>query len=386
MAFLASVVSTRAQTATAAIDGLTVDQTGAVVPGVTVAIVHAATGVDRTVVTARNGRFRAPLLPVGVYALRATLEGFQTVEQEVALTVGQQISLRLEMKVAGVAEGVLVPAVTPLIERGRPSVSSTVDEVAIGNLPVNGRSFIDFVLLTPGVTRDRGGELSFAGQRGTLNSLVVDGADNNHTFFGRTLGAGRAPYQFSQDVVKEFQVNSNAFSAEYGRAGAGLINVVTRSGTNAVRGSAFEYYRDKALNATNVINELRNQPKSAYHYHQFGGTLAGPLRANRDFILVQLRGPAEPSAEAGVPEPAAEHASDAADSGRDRAAAAACRELEPRPQSGCRPDQDRSSGRRRTSGLPSATTTRTSPAKGTRTSDRSMHSSTAALHSSGHGR
>ena len=119
------------------------------------------------------------------------------------------------MGVSGVAESVTVSGATPIIETSRSQVSSTVDETAVQNLPVNGRNFIDFALLTPGVTRDvRTGDISFAGQRGTLNSLVVDGADNNNTFFGQTIGrtgSGRAPYQFSQDAVKEFQVNSNAY-------------------------------------------------------------------------------------------------------------------------------------------------------------------------------
>ncbi len=118
------------------------------------------------------------------------------------------------------------------------------------NLPVNGRNFIDFALLTPGVTKDvRTGDISFAGQRGTLNSLVVDGADNNNTFFGQALGrtgSGRAPYQFSQDAVREFQVNSNSYSAEYGRAGGAVINVVTKSGTNDLHGSGFWFVRDKS--------------------------------------------------------------------------------------------------------------------------------------------
>ena len=162
------------------------------------------------------------------------------------------------------------------------------------NLPVNGRNFIDFALLTPGVTRDvRTGDISFAGQRGTLNSLVVDGADNNNTFFGQTAGrtgSGRAPYQFSQDAVKEFQVNSNSFSAEYGRAGGAVINVVTKSGTNEFHGSAFEFFRDKALNANNAINELNNRPKSPYHFNQFGGTIGGPMRRNRDFFFFNYDG------------------------------------------------------------------------------------------------
>ncbi|MGH9384150.1 MAG: TonB-dependent receptor [Vicinamibacterales bacterium] len=283
-----SAVAAHAQSVAGYIDGQVFDQSGAVLPGVTITLVQSATGFDRTLVTDANGVFRAPLLPVGVYQLTATLAGFQNLEQEVQLTIGQVISMRLEMNISGVVETLVVEGVTPTIERSRSHASSTVSAAEVQNLPVNGRNFIDFVLLTPGVSRDRSGDLSFAGQRGTLNSLVVDGADNNNTFFGQTLGrtgSGRAPYQFSQDVVKEFQVNSNAFSAEYGRAGAGVINVVTKSGTNALLGSGFEYYRDKALNATNAINRLNNQPKLPYHYQQFGATLGGPLRRNRDFFF-----------------------------------------------------------------------------------------------------
>src|SRR5207237_7063489 len=128
----------------------------------------------------------------------------------------------------------------------------------VQNLPVNGRHFIDFALLTPGVTRDvRTGDISFAGQRGTLNSLTVDGADDNNTFFGQTsgrTGSGRAPYQFSEDAVQEFQVNTNGYSAELGRAGGAVINVITKSGTNNFHGSAFEFYRDRSLNADDPVN------------------------------------------------------------------------------------------------------------------------------------
>jgi outer membrane receptor protein involved in Fe transport len=285
----------RGQSATGSIEGTVVDQTGALMPGVTVTVVHTATGTTRSSVTDDNGVFRIPLLPVGVYDLAAELSGFTTrTLPELGLTVGQTVTLRLQMAVSGVAETVNVAGGTPVIESTRTQVSSTITESAVQSLPVNGRNFIDFALLTPGVTRDvRTGDISFAGQRGTLNSLVVDGADNNNTFFGQTLGRTgslRAPYQFSQDAVKEFQVNSNSFSAEYGRAGGAVINVVTKSGTNDLRGSVFEFYRDKALNANNAINELNNRPKSPYHYNQFGGTLGGPIRRNRDFFFFNYDG------------------------------------------------------------------------------------------------
>jgi len=285
----------RAQSATGSIEGTIVDQTGALMPGVTVTVIHTATGTTRTTVSDEKGLFRVPLLPVGVHDVTADLAGFSSRKlPEINLTIGQTVTLSIQMAVSGVAETVNVSGGTPVIETSRTQVSSTITEATVQNLPVNGRNFIDFALLTPGVTRDvRTGDISFAGQRGTLNSLVVDGADNNNTFFGQSIGrtgSGRAPYQFSQDAVKEFQVNSNSFSAEFGRAGGAVINVVTKSGTNELHGSIFEFYRDKALNANNAINVLNNRPKSAYHYNQFGGTLGGPIRRNRDFYFFNYDG------------------------------------------------------------------------------------------------
>ena len=290
-----SATPARAQSATGAIEGTIVDQSNALMPGVTVTAVQAATGTTRIAVTDQDGVFRLPLLPVGVYDLTAELAGFVSRKlPEVIITIGQTVSVRVQMAVSGGTETVNVTGGTPVIESTRSQVSSTITEASVQNLPVNGRNFIDFALLTPGVTRDvRTGDISFAGQRGTFNSLVVDGADNNNTFFGQTVGragSGRAPYQFSQDAVKEFQVNSNSFSAEYGRAGGAVINVVTKSGTNESHGSAFEFYRDKALNANSAINELNARPKSPYHYNQFGGTLGGPLRRNRDFYFFTYDG------------------------------------------------------------------------------------------------
>jgi len=288
-----------AQTPTGSIDGVVVDTSGAVVPGVTVVMTHEPTGIAREVVTDGRGLFRAPLLPVGPYTVRSELSGFKPFEQrEIRLTIGQSVTLRIELTPASVAESVTVrvpiSATTPSIETTRSQMSSTVSEITVANLPVNGRNFIDFVLLTPGVTRDvRTGDISFAGQRGTLNSLVVDGADNNNTFFGQSLGrtgSGRAPYQFSQDAVQEFQVNSNAYSAEYGRAGGAVINVVTKSGTNTPHGTVFDFYRDKKLNANDAINVLNNRAKSPYHYNQFGGSYGGPIRKNRHFIFANYDG------------------------------------------------------------------------------------------------
>ena len=295
LAFVLVPHRAHAQSATGSIEGSIVDQSAAVMPGVTITVVQMATGFTRSTTSDDNGLFRILLLPVGVYDVTADLAGFTPRKfPEVTVAIGQAVTLHIQMAITGVAETVNVPGGTPVIESGRSQVSSTITEASVQNLPVNGRNFIDFALLTPGVTRDvRTGDISFAGQRGTLNSLVVDGADSNNTFFGQTTGrtgSGRAPYQFSQDAVKEFQVNSNSFSAEYGRAGGAVINVVTKSGTNDLHGSVFEFYRDKALNANNAINELNNRPKSPYHYNQFGGTIGGPIRPNRDFYFFNYDG------------------------------------------------------------------------------------------------
>src|SRR5215831_3383365 len=245
------------QATTGTIDGTVTDQTGAVLPNVEVTLKNLDTGSTRTAVTDEHGIFRALLLPVGRYDVSVEFSGFSPYRQPgLLLTVGKTETLNVRLSVAGARQEVSVTDEAPIVETSRTQVSSTVDDRAVANLPVNGRSFIDFILLTPGVTRDvRTGDISFAGQRGTLNSLVVDGADNNNTFFAQTAGrtgSGRAPFQFSQDAVEQFQVNSNGYAAEFGRASGAVVNVVTKSGTNDFHGSVFEFYRDKSLNANEV--------------------------------------------------------------------------------------------------------------------------------------
>lgn len=264
LALLIIPITVFAQSTNGSISGTVTDDTGAVLPGVTVTATNVATGISRTAVSNSAGSYQLGLLPPGTYRVAAELAGFRPWKAEkIVVNVATDVSLNVKLK-AGVSESVTVTAAAPVIETSRSEVSSVVNEKAIENLPTNGRNFIDFVLTTPGVVRDtRLGDISFAGQRGTLNSLVVDGANNDNTFFGQTIGrtgSGRAPYQFSEDSVKEFQVNSNAYSAEYGRAGGAVINVVTKSGTNDFHGSAFYFNRDDSRNANSYINEINNRP------------------------------------------------------------------------------------------------------------------------------
>src|SRR5215813_5391587 len=287
------------------IAGTVTDSSGALVPGAEITATNTSTRAAFKTVSTDDGFFEFALLPVGTYDIDARKQGFNPLSaKDVKLTIGAKLSLTLELKVSAQGETVVVNGEAPVVETARTQVSSTIDDREVANLPTNGRNFIDFALLTAGVSRDvRLGDLSFAGQRGTLNSLTVDGTDNNNTFFGQTLGrtgSGRAPYQFSQDAVQEFQVNTNGYSAELGRAGGAVINVITKSGTNSFHGSAFEFFRDRGLNANDPIYSLqrainlsqgRAAPlKPGYHFNQFGGSVGGPIIKDHLFFFFDYDG------------------------------------------------------------------------------------------------
>lgn len=290
-------ISTFAQSeaSSGSIEGTITDVTGAVVPDAKITATNLQTGISRTIISNGEGLYRLQLLPVGDYNVTIEKQGFGTVKREfVKVQIGQKVALDIAMGAAGAAESINVTSEVPIVETTRTQVSSTVNDRAVANLPTNGRNFIDFVLLTPGVTRDtRSGDISFGGQRGTLNSVQIDGADNNNTFFGQSLGrtgSGRAPYQFSQDAVQEFQVNSNGYSAEFGRAAGAVVNVVTKSGTNELHGTLFDFYRDKSLNANTFFNNATNRPRPALHVNQFGGNIGGPIVANTAFFFFDYDG------------------------------------------------------------------------------------------------
>jgi len=302
--FLALAAGAFAQVSQGTLSGTTSDPSGAVLTNSKVTATNTATGETFNTTSNGDGLFVFPLLPVGPYKITAAHDGFNTLTQNVQITVGGKIDLSLKLPLATGVQTVQVSAEAPVVETTRTSQSDTVGDRQIANLPTNGRNFLDFTLLTPGVVRDvRGGDLSFAGQRGTLNSLTVDGTDNNNTFFGQTLGrtgSGRAPYQFSQDAVQEFQVNTNGYSAELGRAGGAVINVVTKSGTNNFHGTAFEFFRDRGLNANDPIYSLQRafaagagKPlplKPGYHFNQFGGNVGGPIKKDKLFFFFDYDG------------------------------------------------------------------------------------------------
>jgi outer membrane receptor protein involved in Fe transport len=295
--FCAANTFAQSQSTTGNIEGRITDPNGAVVPNVGVTATNQDTGFSKTATSNSEGVFVLPFLSPGKYKVTAkATQGFQPSEyKNVTVTVGGKAVVDVTLSVSGTSVTVDVESNGETIETTRSSVSSTVNEKRIINLPTNGRNFLDFVVLTPGIVRDptRQGDLSVGGQKGTLNSLQVDGASSDNTFFGQSsgrTGSGRAPSQFSVDTVKEFQVNQNGFSAEFGRAAGAVINVVTKSGTNRFTGNVFEYYRDEQLNSRNPNFVAANRARPNGQINQFGGTFGGPIKKDKAFFFGAYEG------------------------------------------------------------------------------------------------
>lgn len=295
--FTSTLVVAQSQSTTGNIEGRVVDQNGAIVPGIAISATNQDTGYGKTAMTDSDGNYIFVLLPPGNYKVEVgAAKGFAAATyQNVKVTVGAKSSVDIMLNAGGTVNVVDVNAEGQGIEATRTSISSTVDERRVANLPTNGRNFLDFATLTPGVVRDptRSGDLAVGGQKGTLNSIQIDGASSDNTFFGQStgrIGSGRAASQFSIDTVKEFQVNQNGFSAEYGRAAGAVINVVTKSGTNRFTGSAFEYFRDESLNALNPNLVAANRPRPKGQINQFGGTFGGPFKKDKAFFFAAYEG------------------------------------------------------------------------------------------------
>src|SRR4026209_1952756 len=290
-------INAQSQATTGNIEGRVTDSNASSVPNVTVTATNLATGLQKSAQTNDEGIYRIVFLPPGAYKVETGgAQGFAPANfTNVIVTVGGQTPLDIQLSVGNATVAMVdVSAEGQVVETTRTSISSVVNERAIDNLPVNGRNFLDFATLTPSVVRDptRQGDLAVGGQKGTLNSLQVDGADNNNTFFGQSFGrtGTRPPYQFSEESVQEFQVNQNGFSAEFGRAGGAVINVVTKSGTNEWHGSAFEFFRDEALNSNTPILTARGAKRPKSQINQFGGTIGGPIKRDRAFFFFAYDG------------------------------------------------------------------------------------------------
>ncbi len=278
----------QSESTTGTLRGTVTDPSGAFIPNAKVTVKHLDTGYTRETTTGADGYYNLPLLPVGLYELRVGVAGFATmVQTNLPIDVGRVVTLNLELKVGTTQQTVEVQADAPLVETTRTQVSSVMDESVVRALPIHGRNYLDITLLTPGVVRDnnRAGDISFGGLKGTLNSLQIDGVENNNTFFGQSLGRTgvRAPFQFSSEAVKEFQVKTNSYSAEFGRAGGAVINAVTKSGTNTLHGSLYDFYRDNRLNANKWELNRTGRPRPPLRIWQFGGGAGGPIVRDKAF-------------------------------------------------------------------------------------------------------
>jgi len=298
----APTAAAQTQITTGVIQGTVVDESEAVVPGATVEVKNVETNIARTLSTDGEGRFVFLQLSPGDYTLTVGKSGFATLVQEsFPLTVGQAISLNLRMKVSQVEERVTVTAV-PTIDTIKTEASTTLNERAVGNLPVLGRKFEDLLSLTPNVSITQGpdgDEISFAGQRGIFNNVSLDGGDYNNGFFGEQSGGQRAAIDIPLDAVQEFQVVATGASAEFGRTAGGVVNVVTKSGTNEFHGSLFHFQRLEALTA----NTSDGKSLTDFHREQFGGTIGGPIRKDKTFFFLAFEHIRENLTRANLSEP-----------------------------------------------------------------------------------
>lgn len=274
---------------TGALRGTVADSTGARIAGAEVVLRQPDTGFERKLITTADGEFRFELLRPAEYEVTISAENMRAQRRiHIKVDVGGTAELNIVLALGLVTDEVTVEGGTPLVETTPSAVSDVIDLRAIEDLPLNGRRFTDLALLMPGVTQDpRGltsssnGDLSFGGVRGYHTSFLVDGTDNNNGFFAQARGRYRAPYQFSNEVVQEFRVSSNTYGTELGRSGGAVINVVTKSGNNHLRGSLFYYLRDGRTAASHRYVRKKYPDRQ----NQFGASLGGPFKRNKVFFF-----------------------------------------------------------------------------------------------------
>src|SRR5215510_6645616 len=277
------IVNAQSELGNAAIEGTVVDANGAAIAGVRVVVRSVETGLEREGVTNGGGHFSVPVLPVGHYSVKITVNGFGPAERtDISLRVGETTTVDFNLKPAGVNEQVVVTPDLEAIDKEESATGATVMPRAVQDLPARGRNFSEYVLLTPAVMQesDRQG-LVIAGQRSINSNVAIDGADFNDSLQGNQRGGNEAVFFFPQTAIREFQVVRSGATAEVGRTNAGFVNAVTKSGTNNFHGEGFFFNRNHAFTSPDAFgNKLHNKQ------NQFGGSLGGPLKEDRAFFFV----------------------------------------------------------------------------------------------------
>lgn len=281
----------RAQQATAKIVGTVTDQQGAVVPDVKITVTNLATGVSQEATSGKDGFYQALDLPIGTYRVTARRQGFRTLTATTApLEINQTLRFDVQLEVGAATEQVVVEGQAAGVETVNPTLGQSVTERPIVNMPLNGRNVLSLALLQPGVTEDNPDDTSttqgfnIAGGRTDSVTYLLDGGLNND------LVDNGVVYNPNPDSVAEFRILTSNYTAEYGRNGAGVISVVTKSGSNQFHGSAFEFLRNTDFDANSYFNIQAGLPRNNLKRSQFGGTFGGPLAKNRLFFFVAYQG------------------------------------------------------------------------------------------------
>ncbi|MGC1484651.1 MAG: TonB-dependent receptor [Candidatus Acidiferrum sp.] len=289
--YLASTAPVNAQSTTdGAVGGTVTDQSGGVVPNASVSTENLGTGSKLTSTTDESGRYLVIHLQPGFYSLEITANGFAAYKAtRVTVEVGRTTTIDARLGLKAASETVVATSEAPVITTDRADFSTNINQTTIENLPINGRRWSFFALSTPGAVPDGGfGLVSFRGISGLLNNNTVDGADNNQAFFSEERGRTRISYSSSEASIQEFQINTSNYSAEYGRAAGGVVNAVTKSGTNHVHGQAFWYDRNSdwgAINPfqTHLVNGVPTPFLPENKRHQFGGGIGGAIIKDKLF-------------------------------------------------------------------------------------------------------
>ena len=292
-----SAIAFGQSTVTGAIGGVVTNPNGEVVANAAVTVRNTETNKEEAATTDDQGRFKVSGLNAGTYAVVVNGTGFSPYTAEkVTVEIGRETPLNIALSIGPVSGGTVeVTAEAPVINTSQQDFSSNINQTSINELPINGRRWSNFALLTPGAVPDGTfGLISFRGISGLLNNNTIDGGDNNQAFFAEERGRTRISYSVSQSAIREFQVNTSSYSAEYGRSAGGVVNAITKSGTNEFHGDAFYYQRNNKWGARNPLatkTELVNGVFTPVGFkpedvrHQFGGTIGGPIVKDKAFFF-----------------------------------------------------------------------------------------------------
>ncbi len=282
------VLSSAAQTSTTQVSGTVADSSGAVVPGATVTATNDATGVSNQQSTTQAGLYAFPSLPVGTYSIKVEAAGFKVLTRSgVVLQVGTPIVSDMTLEVGTAAESIQVSAEGENVQTSSATVGNVVTQKAIVDLPLNGRNPLNLLIYEPGVVQRSGGTVSVNGARSAAVNVTIDGIEANESTNPNPVNN---IFRLNPDNVQEFKVTTSNPNAEEGRNSGANVNIATRSGTNEFHGSAFEFFRNTALNAQEFFSNAQGAPKPEIKLNQYGFEVGGPIRKNRTFFFGSWQG------------------------------------------------------------------------------------------------